>query len=93
MPGILSLMAIVLTLAVSFYFTKKQERNQIIQEQNILTENIKYICPVHSQVIQNVPGNCPICGAFLVETKVEYNNINDTSLIGQVRPPSSFLAQ
>ena len=25
-----------------------------------------YTCPMHSEVRQNAPGNCPICGMFLV---------------------------
>ncbi len=86
MPGMLSLMAIILTLVVSFYFTKKQDRNQIHQEHNVLTENIKFICPVHALVIQDVPGNCPVCGTQLIESTVQYNNTYDTSIISYVRP-------
>ena len=31
------------------------------------TENIRYNCPMHSEVIHNRPGNCPICGRDLKE--------------------------
>ena len=29
----------------------------------------KYSCPMHPQVIQNGPGNCPICGMKLIPLK------------------------
>jgi Cu2+-exporting ATPase len=33
----------------------------------------KYSCPMHPQIMQDKPGNCPICGMTLVLTKVENN--------------------
>jgi membrane fusion protein, copper/silver efflux system len=29
-------------------------------------ESIKYTCPMHPQIIQDMPGSCPICGMTLV---------------------------
>lgn len=31
------------------------------------TSGVKYTCPMHSQVIQDKPGNCPVCGMALVK--------------------------
>jgi len=28
-------------------------------------EEYEYFCPMHPQVIQDVPGNCPICGMVI----------------------------
>ena len=28
-----------------------------------------YTCPMHADVVQNAPGNCPKCGMALVEKK------------------------
>jgi hypothetical protein len=30
---------------------------------------VKYICPMHPEVVQDTPGNCPKCGMKLVEKK------------------------
>jgi hypothetical protein len=31
----------------------------------------KYTCPMHPEIIQDVPGNCPKCGMSLVPVKAE----------------------
>jgi len=31
------------------------------------SQTVKYTCPMHPEVLQNTPGNCPICGMTLVE--------------------------
>jgi Cu(I)/Ag(I) efflux system membrane fusion protein len=28
---------------------------------------LKYTCPMHPEIVREVPGNCPICGMTLVE--------------------------
>lgn len=39
-------------------------------------KNIKYVCPMHSHIISDVPGTCPICGMFL--EKVEMGGHSET---------------
>ncbi|WP_412502279.1 efflux RND transporter periplasmic adaptor subunit [Shewanella algae] len=39
-------------------------------------KNIKYVCPMHSHIISDVPGNCPICGMNL--EKVEMGSHSET---------------
>lgn len=43
--------------------------NQNIQLYDIKTqdENKRWVCPMHSQILQDHPGSCPICGMDLVE--------------------------
>ncbi|CAA7195585.1 heavy metal translocating P-type ATPase [Chryseobacterium potabilaquae] len=36
---------------------------------------VKYTCPMHSEIIQEEPGNCPICGMDLI--KIEDTNTDD----------------
>ncbi|MDF1757887.1 MAG: copper-translocating P-type ATPase [Legionellaceae bacterium] len=39
--------------------------------------NTQYICPMHSEVKQNFPGDCPVCGMAL-ESTVNSNNDSNT---------------
>ncbi|GAB1109856.1 MAG: efflux RND transporter periplasmic adaptor subunit [Shewanella algae] len=39
-------------------------------------KNIKYVCPMHSHIISDVPGTCPICGMNL--EKVEMGSHSET---------------
>ncbi|WP_459076088.1 efflux RND transporter periplasmic adaptor subunit [Shewanella algae] len=39
-------------------------------------KNIKYVCPMHSHIISDVPGTCPICGMNL--EKVEMGGHSET---------------
>ncbi len=32
---------------------------------------VKYVCPMHPQIIRDAPGNCPLCGMTLVKKSVE----------------------
>lgn len=38
-------------------------------EQNPFVAQTEYVCPMHSQIVKNEPGTCPICGMDLVERK------------------------
>jgi hypothetical protein len=40
------------------------------------SQAIKYTCPMHPEVVQGRPGNCPICGMTLVET---INTVSSTT--------------
>lgn len=32
-----------------------------------MTENVKYTCPMHPEVVNDQPGDCPKCGMALVK--------------------------
>jgi hypothetical protein len=93
MPGILSLLAMILTLVISGYFTKKHNEKVNSELEIRLAVNKQFVCPLHPQVIQDSQGYCPICGSPLNEVIVQYKNNNDTTLTGFARPASGFLAQ
>lgn len=33
--------------------------------------DVKYICPMHPQIVRDEPGNCPLCGMALVKKTIE----------------------
>jgi len=35
----------------------------------VIQQGVKYTCPTHPEVVQDVPGSCPKCGMALVEKK------------------------
>lgn len=43
-----------------------QEETVMSDETTTPTGETTYTCPMHPEVRQNAPGNCPICGMFLV---------------------------
>ena len=57
----------LLLLSVNSCFAKSSD---VEAEQTFATTSIvsaKYICPMHSHIIKDHPGKCPICGMDLVE--------------------------
>jgi hypothetical protein len=54
-----------------FGFSVNQVYGQTPENKSIKAPVVEYTCPKHPEVIQKLPGNCPICGATLVEKKKE----------------------
>lgn len=46
----------------------------------------KYVCPMHSQIVRDEEGTCPICGMDLVAKQVESGDANDGPPIVRIRP-------
>lgn len=40
-------------------------------EHAVKHQDPKYICPMHPQIVRDVPGSCPICGMDLVEQRLD----------------------
>jgi hypothetical protein len=40
-----------------------------LDNKTIIRQGVKYTCPAHPEVVQDVPGSCPKCGMALVEKK------------------------
>lgn len=60
-----------------------QVYGQTPQNSQIHEQTLKYTCPMHPEVIQDKPGDCPKCGMKLVEMKNdkpgEMNQMNDST--------------
>jgi len=39
-------------------------------------QTVKYTCPMHPEIVQDTPGNCPLCGMPLVESM---NTVSSTT--------------
>jgi len=50
-----------------------------------------YICPMHSEIVSNEQGSCPICGMDLVEIKKSESSADDDSEYPVVRVPSTMI--
>jgi len=50
-------------------FSASQVYGQTTQDQPVKQQTVMYTCPMHLEVVQNHPGNCPVCGMKLVEKK------------------------
>jgi len=76
----LLLLFILASLACS-----RHRRIESQQEQTALSKKKQYVCSMHPEVIRNEPGDCPICGMFLIEKIEQDKNSFDTSLTDIVR--------
>jgi len=41
--------------------------------------DVKYVCPMHSEIVRDEPGSCPICSMFLVKKEVKSEPSETTS--------------
>lgn len=46
----------------------------------------KYVCPMHSQIVRDEEGSCPICGMDLVKQQISMDDHDDGPPIVRVRP-------
>ena len=81
----LSLLLIVLFGATALISTR--HKNQEQQKELAAQKNKKkYVCSMHPQVIRDAPGDCPICGMFLIEKIDQDDNSVNIALNDVVRP-------
>ena len=75
-PVILFAGLVLLSFSASNAYGQNPQTNKTMQQ------TVKYTCTVHPEVIQDMPGNCPICGKKLVEkrevVKENVKKVNDT---------------
>lgn len=47
--------------------SEHQHQSQHDSDKNPFDAETEYVCPMHSQIVKDEPGTCPICGMDLVE--------------------------
>jgi Cu(I)/Ag(I) efflux system membrane fusion protein len=54
-------------------------------------EAVEYTCPMHPEIISNVPGTCPICGMDLVLKEDDNQKIQDVDLEALLKPTNEYV--
>lgn len=67
------LISILLLLVV---FSCKNKRKVAIQEPDVF-----YTCSMHPQIMQNTPGDCPICGMELIKVEKKQANSDESIML------------
>jgi len=66
-------------------FSVYQVYGQTPQNEPAKQQTVMYTCPMHPEVVQDHPGNCPKCGMKLVEkkdmAKGDMHQENDSSMV------------
>ena len=79
-----TLLLIVFALGMT-YVSSKQKNPASEEDKAMITKKKQFVCSMHPEVIQNEPGDCPICGMSLIEKNVQNENSADTLLNDVVR--------
>src|SRR5215831_9159573 len=64
--------AIIITVAN--FFTACKEKKQT--GQTGISKDVYYTCSMHPQVVEDHPGNCPVCGMKLIAVPKSSTNIS-----------------
>jgi hypothetical protein len=56
-----------MTLTLTFIACNSQRNEINTTDNHAIAKKIAYICPMHSEMISNKPGKCPICRMEMVE--------------------------
>lgn len=62
---------ILVIFSVGLIFSLVDEKESLDLNEEIEAEAQRYTCPMHPQIIETHPGDCPICGMTLVPLKTE----------------------
>jgi Cu(I)/Ag(I) efflux system membrane fusion protein len=85
--ALVALMAVIAALSVSYSFG--------LSASGSVSEAVRYYCPMHPQVVQDHPGECPICSMTLVEkehgSKAPSNDAPNTAQGGEPEAPANAM--
>lgn len=83
--AILFLVVVFVGIAISFFVTKSDSHSEIEHPKEV------YTCSMHSQIIKDKPGNCPICGMTLVKKMTEDHSEKNDSIGHLLKPTDNFV--
>ncbi len=50
-----------------------------------------YTCPMHPEILRDKPGDCPICGMFLVKKEADAQRLGTVELESLLKPTNEFV--
>ena len=80
---------LIIFIAVFFIQACNSKRTNSAESNSASTE--VYTCPMHPQIHENQPGNCPICGMKLVKKNAEPVAIKNIELESLLKPTNEFV--
>ncbi len=81
-------------LIVASCNNKPEDHSQHQQEpgnQQPEITNQQYTCPMHVEIIRDIPGNCPICGMELVKKESDSKRVSGIELESLLKPTNEFV--
>lgn len=72
--ALISLLLLLLVMLIAMTVVSVQTNSGSGNEKAALAAKKQYVCSMHPQVIQDAPGDCPICGMSLIE-KIDQSNL------------------
>ena len=66
-------------------------KNKVKQQDTVAAAKQQYHCPMHTDIVRDKPGNCPICGMDLVTFSTKEKAIADVNLNTLLKPTNSFV--
>ena len=86
-----SVLLILLMMSLGTFVS--QVYGQTPQKSQVQEQTLKYTCPMHPEIIQDKPGDCPKCGMKLVvmknDKKGEMNQMNDSTKMNNCTMPKN----
>jgi Cu(I)/Ag(I) efflux system membrane fusion protein len=77
----------VILIGFSIYWFNLKSENHLESEH----QNEVYTCSMHPEIIRDKPGDCPICGMFLVKKVRENHPVEDSSVGNLLKPTDNFI--
>ena len=81
---IISFALLLLTVAAWIYFNRQPAKK------TGQSEKVLYTCSMHPQIMQDKPGNCPICGMQLIKMETHGEVLHDISLHTSLQPANAY---
>jgi Cu(I)/Ag(I) efflux system membrane fusion protein len=78
-PAIFVIYAVLLTVSGLLISCSSRKEIKGEEKQTVIAKK-QYVCSMHPQIVQDTPGDCPICGMLLIEKIADDKNSGDTSL-------------
>ena len=69
-----------------FFSCKEKTESKSVVDTHQHSQEEKYTCPMHPQIIKDEPGSCPICGMDLVPMSTSNELHVDSSLLPLLKP-------